>query len=861
MKLKLLFKKTWLSFTILLIGILITITASIYTKNTLEKFSKDDFKQVCIEFKTKLITRLYSHAQLLRSGSAFFTASDSVTRADWKTFNEQSKINKNLPGIQGFGVSLIIKKEQLQQHIKNIRNQGYPNYDIFPKDDREMYTSIIYLEPFTDRNLRAFGYDMYTEPIRRKAMQEACDNDIAALSGKVVLVQETDKDLQAGTLMYVPVYRKGMPTTTKEERRAAIVGWVYSPYRMYDLMNGIVGHWDINNLNKIRLHIYDNDDISEKSLLFDSQSNNTLTYNKKNILSITIPIVFNDKKWTLKFTQTNEQSLYFHSKVIIIFIGGLIISLLLYYLSLSLINTRIRAIQIAEKLTSKLKESEVKYRGLIENSNEVIICLNEKGEFEFVNNFFSSIFEKAPDYFVGKTLWDIYPKEQADYRYESVKKVFETGLNDSIEVEVPILDKSLFFNTISSPIKDETGKVISSLTYGSDITESKQAKEALANERQRLSYILEGTNVGTWEWNIQTGETIFNERWAEIIGYQIKEISPINIETWINFTHPDDLLVSEELLKKHFKGELDYYKCEVRMKHKNGNWIWVLDRGRVHQRDNEGKPILMSGTHMDITDRKLATEKIKESEIKLREVVASKDKFFSIIAHDLRSPFNGILGFSKMLKDESRDLDIETIVRYSEILNSSAKQTFQLLENLLDWAKMQQGSFPFEPEKILLNDIIKNEIEGLKNNSDQKKIMLVEDLTVDYYVIADEKMLSNIIRNLISNSIKFTSENGKININASLKDNQVEVSVSDTGIGIKKENIEKLFKIETNITTRGTENEKGSGLGLLLCKEFVEKHEGRIWVESKVGKGSIFYFTLPYYAETKVEEVIENTIS
>jgi len=145
----------------------------------------------------------------------------------------------------------------------------------------------------------------------------------------------------------------------------------------------------------------------------------------------------------------------------------------------------------------------------------------------------------------------------------------------------------------------------------SEMAERKLAEEALAHQKQRLSYILEGTNVGTWEWDVQTGETIFNERWANIIGYTLEEISPVSIDTWMKFAHPDDLKISGELLEKNFTKELDYYEFEVRMQHKNGNWVWVLDRGKVMSWTDEGKPLLMCGTHQDITERKESEDKIR----------------------------------------------------------------------------------------------------------------------------------------------------------------------------------------------------------------------------------------------------------
>ena len=155
------------------------------------------------------------------------------------------------------------------------------------------------------------------------------------------------------------------------------------------------------------------------------------------------------------------------------------------------------------------------------------------------------------------------------------------------------------------------------MEIATDITERKRAEENLSQERERLAGIIRGTNAGTWEWNVQTGETILNERWAEIIGYTLDELSPVSIETWMKFTHPDDLKTSDELLRKHFSGELDYYECEARMRHKSGEWVWVLDRGRVTTWTDDGKPLMMMGTHQDITARKRAEAILAESERRL----------------------------------------------------------------------------------------------------------------------------------------------------------------------------------------------------------------------------------------------------
>jgi len=247
----------------------------------------------------------------------------------------------------------------------------------------------------------------------------------------------------------------------------------------------------------------------------------------------------------------------------------------------------------------------------------------------------------------------------------------------------------------------------------------------------------------------------------------------------------------------------------------------------------------------DIAERKLIAEALSKSEAFLKELNATKDKFFSIIAHDLKNPFNTILGLSEILRDEVKDLDAGTIAKYADVINTSATHTFELLVNLLDWSRMQQGKIPFEPKAIFINQLVSNEIEGLSANAHQKEIRLTAKLPVNIILTIDENMIRTVLRNLISNAIKFTSKHGMVEVSALEQEGQVIITVSDSGVGMKAETIEKLFKIETSFTTRGTENEKGTGLGLLLCKEFIDKHGGSIRVESEEGKGCAFSVAIP----------------
>ena len=232
---------------------------------------------------------------------------------------------------------------------------------------------------------------------------------------------------------------------------------------------------------------------------------------------------------------------------------------------------------------------------------------------------------------------------------------------------------------------------------------------------------------------------------------------------------------------------------------------------------------------------------------KLSEIVSTNGKFLSIIAHDLRSPFSSIIGILELLKMSLKEFNKDEIEKYVDIVYKSANNTLVLLDNLLVWAISQNKEKNFKPVKINLCELLKEEIENLKMLAEQKHISLKQDIGQELNVTADLQMVKTILRNLICNAIKYTNENGKIVINALEKKKLVEVDVTDNGIGISTEIQKKLFKIDFLHSTPGTNDEKGTGLGLLLCKEFIELHGGDIWIESQPGRGSRFSFTLPHY--------------
>ena len=294
-------RKAWPAWAMLGVGLLASLFAGLQVRQDIENDALRKFGYTCDQVTLKVQERLGAYALILRGGVGLFGASASVDRHEWRAYVEALQAAKGVPGVQGIGFAQVIPPDQLSTHIARVRAEGFPEYTVRPPGERALYTSIIYLEPFRDRNLRAFGFDMFSEPVRRAAMEQARDSGAAALSGKVELVQETGKEVQAGTLMYVPVYRKGAAANTVDQKRAALIGWTYSPYRMNDLMAGILASWTSQQGKEVDLQIYDGTRAIPQALLFDSKP--LMTPTSQSLFYQTRTINFYGRQWLLEFDQ------------------------------------------------------------------------------------------------------------------------------------------------------------------------------------------------------------------------------------------------------------------------------------------------------------------------------------------------------------------------------------------------------------------------------------------------------------------------------------------------------------------------------------------------------------------------------
>jgi len=346
-------KFSWLAAALVLaFGLILTYVLQQAAMENERRVQRELFSFESKEIIQSIERRMTAYDHVLHGTRGFFRGSEEVSRAEFKRYVDALSLARHYPGIQGVGYSVIIPAQDMAQHIESIRKEGFPNYTPHPQGKRNIHTSIIYLEPFDKRNQQAFGYDMYSESVRRAAMERARDSNESAMSGKVTLVQEIDKRVQAGFLMYLPVYRNGSPHQTLAQRRANIIGWVYAPFRMNDLMDGILGHQE----KEVVLTIFDGESTAPEALMCETEgfaAQEIGAYHNAETISVA------GHTWTIQI----RSLLAFDNMVdregsLIRLVAGILISLLSSLLIWQLMSGRVRAFRLARRMTEELRNSE-----------------------------------------------------------------------------------------------------------------------------------------------------------------------------------------------------------------------------------------------------------------------------------------------------------------------------------------------------------------------------------------------------------------------------------------------------------------------------------------------------------------------
>ncbi len=485
-----------------------------------------------------------------------------------------------------------------------------------------------------------------------------------------------------------------------------------------------------------------------------------------------------------------------------------------------------------------LTMKEQNYHTLIEFAPDAFFQGDEKGNFIIVNEKAIMLTGYSRDELLSMNMSDLFPSDELiekPLRYDLLnqehtiisERIIQTKKGDRVPVEM---------NSRAMP--DGTYQC-----FARDLTRRKISEQKLIESEEQFKKLFENAADAIFIAEVETGLIVDANKASEnllmlphnsIVGMHQTNLHPANYE---NF--------SKATFNQHIQDNLRLsasspYETKVIRSDGSEVHVEVLANLMVFK----GKKCLM-GTFRNITQRKETEQKLLEINLQLQETNATKDKLFSIIAHDLKSPFNSILGLTELILENKSVYDKLKCDLYIGQINSSAKHTLTLLENLLAWAKMQTGQIEFSPLKIKFLPLILDVTEVLQSLAEIKNISITIEPNCDTLVYADPQMLETILRNLISNAIKFTHRGGQIRVSVKNIHKHAEISVADNGVGMNETSLNRLFRIDQSFTSSGTDNEKGSGLGLMLCKEFVARHKGEIIAESSPGKGSRFCFTLP----------------
>ena len=572
-------KKVYL--LVLLIGILASLFLGYHTyNNNLEK-EKIQFNSLTKNIMQQIKNRMDTYREVLYSGVGLFEASSDVSREEWNVFVNKLQIKKYFPGIQGLGYSVVLEENELQKHTQDIRKEGFPSYIIYPKGKRDLYTAVIYIEPFDERNKRAFGYDMYSEKQRRKAMSRTIKTGLPSLSSKVTLVQEKGTDIQAGFLLYTPLYKKNMKVETEEQRLNSIDGFVYAVFRAKNFINGAVG----NSLKIIDVKMYDGLEKNQNSLLYDSN----IKTSTNNSLNKSEQVEIDGHIWTFEFTAKNTFSDNKENINAIIFtILGFLITILMTL------------------LLKRRSEVEVLKDDALFNVSQGVMVTNEKREIIYANKAFEDLTGYERESIYGQDAEFLQGKNTDLETIDFIKE----KLNEMKPFECEILnyrkDGESFWNRLAiTPIFDDKNKIKRYIGIQNDITEKKLLEKSMLFEKNLIENILSNTSAIIALIDMNGVMVKLNEYGKNFVGYTQEEISS-EAYFWTKFIP----FATRENVKKIIE---EAKKNNLIDKQRNP-WLSSEGEEKVFEwsnqiiKDSKGNPEYIITVGIDITNEVMAQE-------------------------------------------------------------------------------------------------------------------------------------------------------------------------------------------------------------------------------------------------------------
>jgi PAS domain S-box-containing protein len=841
-------RRIWIPYFVLVVTLLLTALASYTVDQTTKSKEQLRFDNAIERTIDSIDKRIDTYLALLRASRGLFVANQRVTREEFHQFIYNLELPERYPGIQGIGFSVRVQPEETQRILAQIQAQNPARLAISPEYERSEYHAILFLEPLDRRNRSALGYDMFSDPVRRAAMERARDTGVAAASGPVTLIQEIDEYKQSGFLIYLPVYRSGVTPSSVEERRSQLLGFIYSPFRADNLLTGIFAR---QTYPTVDFEIYDGGQLEPSSLLHSShqyqgrkprsQSPNFIEIRTLNVAGRT---------WTISFVSTPEfEELSSQNLVPYICIAGLTIAGILFGVTRSQAQARHAAERVARQLRASqaaLNESELRLRRLVDANIIGIIIHDTQGNIIEANDAFLNLLGYSRTAVANLNWWDITPLEYRPADEDAIAEMKTTGSHPPFEKEylhkegarVPVLQGTAYLG----------GTEELAVSFVLDLSENKQAQLSLKNSETRFRTLIEQSPLSTQIFSPQGLTVQVNRAWEQLWGITLADLEDYNILQ-------DEQLLEKGIMpyiKQAFEGESVAippfsYNLQQLLPTKAINPIqpkWVeAYMYPVKDRDDQIREVVI--VHENITERKNLEEQLAARAEQLAQANRMKDEFLATLSHELRTPLNSMLGWSQLL--QMRKLDLATTARALESMERNTKVLTQLIEDLLDVSRMMTGQFRIQVRPVDLMGPIENAIASVQPAAEAKNISICSAFDPEVMVVlGDPARLQQVVWNLLSNALKFTPNGGRVDLVVNGDRLNAQIIVRDTGSGIAPEFLPYLFERFRQADSAITRSHGGLGMGLAIVRHLVELHGGTITAESLgPGQGATFTVTLP----------------
>ncbi len=955
-RIKTFFRYHYLAITTALAILMLTLIVYRESVERAEERNKELFELRANEAQLAIQRRMINYIQILRGARGFVAASDTVTRSMWANYVDMLDLERNYPGIQGIGFTPYVLQENLANHEQAIRAEGFTDYSVHPQGEREAYTPITYLEPFKGRNLRAFGFDMFSEPMRREAMQKAINTDRPALTGKVTLVQETDKDVQPGFLLYIPIYKNNGHPTSLQSRNEEITGFVYSPFRAHDLMGSI-----LRPFTDVNIEIYDGNSVAEDAILYSTSTSFMNEQPAKGALQKAIYLTITGRPWTIYISSKQEFGPEDTNRLpYLILIGGSIISLLVFFVIWS---------------QSNIRKANLIRKTITENATAALFMINEQGYCTYMNQAAIELSGYTPEEMKKGTFHEMIHHSYSDgspYPASEcpILKVLPSQKALRKHEDVFIKKDGTFINVACTarPIveMDLPNSIVIEVR---DITEEKKGQQAIIESEARFRLMAENAPVMIWIHDSE-GQCIYvNRQWTEFTGLPLQNSLG---KGWRVALHPEEV-EQHRALYNIKSSKRENFRFEYRLRNQSGAYHWVVTSG-TPRFDTNGKFLGYIGSVIDISERIEAERKLKHNiqllemifmeapamvalinpkdktyistnpsfrklygnrnlngksiydahpepevqgylnlletvidtrksyigkeaplyvdrnntgqlslgyfnfvyqplatpdgeieallvfAVEVTELVAGRhmlanvnkelsqknkeltrinndlDNFVYTASHDLKSPIANLEGLITYLKPKLADKLGPIEIKLIDMVNSSIEKLKQTITDLTEITKVQKDlQDQIEPvsfEEALAD--VKDNIKGMIVNA---KAIITTDFQVPSIPYA-RKNLRSILYNLLSNAIKYRSleRRAEIHLRTELAGDYTLLTFSDNGLGIKPDQLPKLFAMFQRLHN----HVEGTGIGLYIVKRIIENNEGKIEVDSIPDVGTTF---------------------